>query len=564
MSTPATYPQILQRIEAAGHALRLAARIAENPRMEPPTLAQLTSSLAQHLQCDRLVAAALCEQVGIQEPLAIHLTEARIVRFLRTCRQHPTVMPIPPSQRVEREVVIEPAPAKTSKPKKRLAMTAPATPGPARESQRERTERLARERAERYRAAQQAAAARPTTKPAPVLAPAVSKEHARLNQARQLLKTAARQHVSPLTRDRRREVLLRDLANALALPPSQIKVLLSSAGVSVSDRQLTPERIEKFISTVRIHPVFAQRLAAAQTARPVPATVTAPIPTVRPAAALAACRRLMSGNVTGEPARLTADLYLAVAELCAYGATPEERAAGPIAAERFGVHTDAATAATIHARAARQFARATAGEYLDHLSRLARRPRGVFYDGHLDRLTLWETEEGVMTLYTCMVAELRSRAAAAVGEGDLGLPRMAKRVVTDLTMSSSATDPALVLAAAAEQLGHQSELSRRRAETRSAHPEEPERTPQVLSLTAGARPGPAQAVGRSSATWVVPVAGTHEELEVNRMDVSYTRRVAGPRSRRGTMVRGHMRRPAGSGPYAQPTIPVRPHPRRGT
>jgi len=71
-------------------------------------------------------------------------------------------------------------------------------------------------------------------------------------------------------------------------------------------------------------------------------------------------------------------------------------------------------------------------------------------------------------------------------------------------------------------------------------------------------------MARSGVRWVVPVAGTREDLDIGRMDASYTHHVPGPRSRAATTGREHKRRPAGSSPYAPPTITVRAHPRRGT
>jgi hypothetical protein len=115
------------------------------------------------------------------------------------------------------------------------------------------------------------------------------------------------------------------------------------------------------------------------------ATKTAPVTAALPVTAsaiwstpaLAACRPLVAGNTSGELAMLSADLYLAIVELATYRAGAEHRAAAHIAAERFGVHIEAVTAAQLHARAHRAYDRGTGGEVLDHLSRLARRPRGL-------------------------------------------------------------------------------------------------------------------------------------------------------------------------------------------
>lgn len=188
-------------------------------------------------------------------------------------------------------------------------------------------------------------------------------------------------------------------------------------------------------------------------------------------------------------------------------------------------------------------------------------PRGLFYDGHLDRLTLWETEDPTMTLYTCSAPELRACAAGALERGDLILPRLAKKTLDARTEPTRAQDPALILAVAAEQLSKQSELARRRAQT---HPVTGDRPDQVLTLTTGHPPAEHDQITRSGVARVVPVAGAHENLDIGRMDTSYTHHPAGPRSRRATTVREHKRRPVGSSPYAQPTITVRAHPRRGT
>ncbi len=55
-------------------------------------------------------------------------------------------------------------------------------------------------------------------------------------------------------------------------------------------------------------------------------------------------------------------------------------------------------------------------------------------------------------------------------------------------------------------------------------------------------------MARSGVRWVVPVAGTREDLDIGRMDASYTHHVPQPRSRAATTVREHKRRPAGSSP----------------
>lgn len=352
--------------------------------------------------------------------------------------------------------------------KRKKAAKAPATTAalassfPQRETPKQQAERLERERKERAQQHLQRATPRIRTKTAPPADPMAAQTAARLAKARGLLEVAGRQHVSPATMTRRQEVLRRDLANTLALPPSAVQELMTSTGLKLSDSALTGPKIEQFLTAVQAHPVYAQR-AATKTA-PVTATLPVTAPATRGTTALAACRRLVAGNAAGEPAKLTAALYLAIVELAAYGAAPEHRAAAHIVAERFGVHTDAATAAQLHTRTQRAYDRGTAPEALDHLSRLARRPRGVFfYDGHLDRLTLWETEGPTMTLSTCSVPELRAGTAGALERGDLILPRLAKKTLDARTEPTRAQDPALILAVAAEQPGKQSELARRRA-----------------------------------------------------------------------------------------------------
>jgi hypothetical protein len=70
-----------------------------------------------------------------------------------------------------------------------------------------------------------------------------------------------------------------------------------------------------------------------------------------------------------------------------------------------------------------------------------------------------------MTLHTCRVTDLRSCAATALELGDLGLPRLTGNVISDRTLPLRVDDPALVLAMAVEQLGRQSEIAPRQAET---------------------------------------------------------------------------------------------------
>lgn len=65
-----------------------------------------------------------------------------------------------------------------------------------------------------------------------------------------------------------------------------------------------------------------------------------------------ACQRLSEGWATATPAHRMADLYLALIELTTYRSTPQEQALAEIAAGRFGIHSDATTAARLNDRAA--------------------------------------------------------------------------------------------------------------------------------------------------------------------------------------------------------------------
>lgn len=288
----------------------------------------------------------------------------------------------------------------------------------------------------------------------------------------------------------------------------------------------------------------------------------APAATPRPArraASTPACRRIVEGLTFGNSSQLTADFYQAIAELTAYGSTAAARELALIAADRFGVHADPATAAQLHAQVARAVEEGTAGARLDELDRIQRRPRGLFYDGHRDRITLWDsTEDGVVRLHTCTGPELRRCAAAAVEYGDLTIPPVRRQAVDDRYLPTGPDDPALILAEAAAQLGHQAA-----AAVHHLAPGNGDEPRQSLS-TGPASPSTGQLRHVTAAVWVVPVAGAGEELLVGHLDESYTRHVPGPRTRAAALVREHKRRRAGAGPEEAPTITVRGHLRRGT
>ncbi|MGQ1798068.1 hypothetical protein ACT4S5_13160 [Kocuria oceani] len=263
--------------------------------------------------------------------------------------------------------------------------------------------------------------------------------------------------------------------------------------------------------------------------------------------------------MSGAAPHTTADYYLALAELSAYRATAQAAAVDEIAADQFGIHADPATGQRLQERAAQLVRADTAGAQLDQLSRLERRVRGVFYDGHRDRITAWDSSGEDLQLYTCTGAELRAAAAAAVDYGDLTVPVMRHQVVTDTYLPTGAEDPALVLAVTAEQLGRQAARTVRHGSAATAGPETAP-TPRP-----GAGPAPADATRTVSAsTWVQPVSGDWGELVVGQLDAAYTRHTPGARSRSATVVREHKRRAPGTAADAAPTITVRSHPRRGT
>lgn len=271
-----------------------------------------------------------------------------------------------------------------------------------------------------------------------------------------------------------------------------------------------------------------------------------------------ACQRLVDGVVAGSAAAATADVYLTLLELTAYRSTAQAQAIAEIVDDRFGIHSDATTGARLGTRAKDTWQAEEGGVQLDHLSRLERRVRGVFYDGHLDRITAWDSSAGTLLLYTCSGAELRTAAAGALERGDLVPPVMRRQVVSATYEPTGAEDPALVLAVAAEQLGRQA--------SRALHPSAP-RIITVDQARALADWGQVPANGArtvAAATWVQPVSGDWGRLMLEQMEISYTRHRAGPRTQAATTVRGHLRRAPGTSKNDPPTIPVRSHLRRGT
>lgn len=321
-------------------------------------------------------------------------------------------------------------------------------------------------------------------------------------------------------------------------------------------RQERERRLREQVETNR---ALSLARIAARPRRPSRRAPTAPPRPARQTVSTPACRRIVDGLTSGVSAQLTADFYQAIAELTVYGSTSTARELSLIAADRFGIHTDPATAAQLHAQAVRTMDEGIAGAQLDELDRLQRRPRGLFYDGHRDRITLWDSaEDGTVRLHTCTGPELRRCAAAAVEYGDLTIPPVRIQAVDDRYLPIGPDDPALILAEAAAQLGRQAaavvhHLARGNADE----------SKQSLSTGSGASmTGQLRHV--TAAVWVVPVTGMGKELTVGHLEESYTRHVPGARTRAAALVREHRRRRAGAGPEEAPTITVRGHLRRGT
>lgn len=299
-----------------------------------------------------------------------------------------------------------------------------------------------------------------------------------------------------------------------------------------------------------VHTLTAQPLRGASTITPQSA---------RRAVSTPACQRIVEGPSSRDSSRLTADFYQAIIELTVYGSTPAGQELSLIAADQFGIHADPVTAAQLHAQAVRAMDEETARARLDELDRLKRRPRGLFYDGHRDRITLWDsTEDEKIHLHTCTGPELRRCAAAAVEYGDLTTPPVRHQTIDDRYLPTSPDDPALILAQAAAQLGRQAAAVIHHLIRGNGDEPRQQLPPDSASPSTGQLRHVPAAVG------VVPVAGAGEELSVGHLEESYTRHVPGPRSRASALVREHKRRRAEAGPEEAPTITVRSHLRLST
>lgn len=455
--------------------------------------------------------------------------------------------------------------------------------------------------------------------PQPPFAWRPTSEH--LAAARAVLGSARQQIEDHTAEEPRLAALLRDLAASLAFNRDHVAGLLQGSGISDPLREtLTQERIDRFINAaytsppkppaarppsvtneaprrVRDHREQQRRehhaskqerqqkekirrqkrerrrreqiemnrlmsLARIATRPSQPlrdAPVITPQQPARRPASMPACQRIVEGLSPRDSSRQTADFYQAITELTIYGSTPAERELSLIAADRFGIHADPVTASQLHAQAVRSMDEETAGARLDELDRLKGRPRGLFYDGHRDRITLWDsTEDKTIHLHTCTGPELRRCAAAAVECGDLAIPPVRRQTVDDHYLPTSPDDPALILAQAAAQLGRQAAaMIHHSRHGNGDKPSQPLPTGSASHSTNQLRHVPA-------AVWVVPVAGMGEELSVGHLEESYTQHVPGSRSRASALVREHKRRRAGAGPEEAPTITVRSHLRRGT
>lgn len=455
--------------------------------------------------------------------------------------------------------------------------------------------------------------------PQPPFAWRPTSEH--LAAARAVLGSARQQIEDHTAEEPRLAALRRDLAASLAFNRDHVAGLLQGSGISDPLREtLTQERIDRFINAAYTSPpkppaarppsvtneaprrvrdhreqqrrehhaskqerqhkekirrqkreqsrrqqvernrlMSLARIATRPSQPPRDAPVITPQQPARRTASTPACQRIVEGLSPRNSSRHTADFYQAITELTIYGSTPTERELSLIAADRFGIHTDPLTAAQLHAQALRSMDEETAGARLDELDRLKGRPRGLFYDGHQDRITLWNfTEDKTIHLHTCTGPELRRCAAAAMEHGDLTIPPVRHQTIDDRYLPTSPDDPALILAQAAAQLGRQAAaMIHHPSHGNGNKPRQPLPTGSVSPSTGQLRHVPA-------AVWVVPVAGMGEELSVGHLEESYTRHMPGPRSRASALVREHKRRRAGAGPEEAPTITVRSHPRRGT
>lgn len=374
------------------------------------------------------------------------------------------------------------------------------------------------------------------------------------------------------------DVLIQRVAAALQISQVDVLTAMRARKISYTHRGLTPGRVENFLRDALRYPTIRSQVS--KLSAPVPhsgapgpavqarahrareAAVDAPVVT-RSAPApgneqYPACRRLVAGIVEGPAASATVDIYLALGELTAYRSSVQSRAIAEIVAERFGIHADDHTGSRLNDRAASLWASNEGAAQLDHLSRLERRLRGVFYDGHRDRVTAWDSSNGSLLLYICDGAALRTAAAAALDTGDLVPPVMRRQVVAPTYEPDEPGDPALVLAVAAEQLGRQSAWA--------LHPTAPLITTadDIEAPSSQARVSSPSPRTVAASTWVQPVTGDWDGLVLEQMESSYTRHRARPQSRSATTVREHMRRAPGTSKNEPPTIPVRSHPRRGT
>lgn len=478
------------QLEALRLVMRSAREELDTEQEAPLHPAELARRVANTLTFTLEHAAELLEEAGIQEPLRRTLEARRIERLVKAAYTSSARYPVP-------DPVTEPIPA-----------PAPATaPVPGAVAQR-------------------------SEDPAPV--PAVSPV------------APVRGPGMDLTDDEALAAYVQRMTNRNAAPgaiPSSDRDSAARAGSSDpsrTDSAPKPTTHPPRSTAGRPQPQLQQQLQAER------ATSRRRAPT-HPA-----CRRLAEGWAKAAPAHRMADLYLALSELTSYRSTPQAQALAEIAADRFGIHSDATTGVRLNDRAAQLWRAGEGGVQLDHLSRLEQRVRGIFYDGHWDRVTAWDSSSGAMLLYTCTGPELRAAAQAALDYGDLTAPVMRRQAVGPMYEPAGAEDPALVLAVAAEQLGRQA--------ARKLHPSTPRPRQERPEQPAATKPVTRAA---SAATWVQPVSGDWGELVIGRLDSSYARHTPGPRSRAATTVREFMRRAPGTPQNAPKTVKVQSHYRQG-
>lgn len=301
---------------------------------------------------------------------------------------------------------------------------------------------------------------------------------------------------------------------------------------------------------------YAQALALRRSALPAepdhsPApTGTTPAvasPGAGPAAVVAfpGCEHLLKTGRHLQPVDVAA-LYTALGELTFYHSDPQIAAIRHIAAEKFGIHASAPAGRAIREQAARTVADGRARDRLEDLTRLARRPFGLFYDDHRRRIILWESNDsGAVLLYTTTLDEVLARARQAVDTGVLVPPAVTRTAAWPGMEQTTADNPGLVLAEVAYHLGTLTPRSHR-----------PDKSTASAQRTFPEITGPrGELVDYARLDWLVPLAGPMGAVHLNLPRGTFDR---DPRRRPAPhQVREHRRRAPGSPPTAVPDVRVK-------